>query len=168
MRLVCTLLSLFFATTGGYAQSGVDELKELIKEVDSDTTLSVTVLDAVEVYDVALDGGGAITIYHENGVIRKVVRSLGVSYGRIVLTMYPQDGAPGVAVETEENYVWDEGDSGWDYSELALMYRKVSFIPNDTRPYVEEWGERRLSTPLALNDYTRLLDLAGRYISGKE
>ena len=113
----------------GFSQSRtVDELDALVVKIDNNPNLDSIVLDANEVYNQTFDGGGNYILFSIRDSLVKVRSEIGTSYGRFTTVLYLQDQIPLKIIEKEENFIWKDEDSSWDYSQINTVFKAVIYV----------------------------------------
>lgn len=143
--IVALLIGPIFNLLG--QQSRIDSLEQVVKSIDNDVELRLTEFDMVEIRDRATDGGWMIEVYSDQNEIKKVKEEIGLSFGRITTIIYLDNEKPIKIIDREENFAWNKEESGWDYSELNLVFQEDIYVFDwnmaDTDSIVK--GKRNLS-----------------------
>ena len=115
------------ATVFGQSDS-INLISKIVDRIDNDTTLMVKEFDATKIYNIAFDGGGQIKLYFNKNGLQKIDQQIGVSFGRLITIVYFNNGKPIKITDREENFKWNEVQSGWDYTELNQIFQADIFI----------------------------------------
>ena len=137
-----------------------------VNSIEANRALTKTEFDWVELTGMTTDGGGILTIWRDKEQIYKIVEEIGLSYGRMKITIYLTRGIPIKIIETEENF--ELTDDGINYSELKEVFKKeVLFFDwelGDAK--VKETGKRVMSEGGCSHyeDYEPILERANQAI----
>ncbi len=139
--IIFTLIG--FETFG--QENKIDRIQYEVNLIESDSTLTESEFDWVELTGIANDGGGILKIWRNKNQICKIVEGLGLSYGRIKTTIYLENDIPIKIIETEENFGQKNGEL--NYTELKEVFKSAVYIfdwENDESK-IERIGKRVLS-----------------------
>ncbi|MEO9478798.1 MAG: hypothetical protein ABJO28_11430 [Maribacter dokdonensis] len=139
--IILTLIG--FVTFG--QENKIDRIQYEVNLIESDSTLTESEFDWVELTGIATDGGGILKIWRNKNQICKIVEGIGLSYGRIKTTIYLENDIPIKIIETEENFGQKNGEL--NYTELKEVFKSTVYIfdwENDESK-IERIGKRVLS-----------------------
>lgn len=139
--IILTLIG--FVTFG--QENKLDRIEYEVNLIQSDSTLTESEFDWVELTGIVTDGGGILKIWRNKSQICKIVEEIGLSYGRIKTTIYLENGTPIKIIETEENFGQKNGEL--NYTELNEVFKATVYIfdwENDESK-IERIGKRVLS-----------------------
>ena len=116
-----------------------------VNAIESDSSLTLTEFDWVELTGIITDGGGILKIWKNDKQIYKIVEEIGLSYGRIKTTIYLNNGLPIKIIETEENFRHQNGEL--NYKELNEVFRAYIYVFDwkKDESKIERIGKRVLS-----------------------
>ena len=143
-------------------------LKKINKEVNriqTDSTLTITVLNALDKSKETLDGGYVLKVWHQQHDIVKIVAEMGLSYGRVKTTLYLKNNVPMKIIEIEENF--SQTSNGLNYHNLNKVYETTHYILNwkQNKSITKTKGKRRFSVPKkSVHDYNTLVEKVQRAI----
>ena len=147
-------------------ENKLDQIENEVNSINSDSTLTKSEFDWVELTGIATDGGGILKVWRNENQICKIVEEIGLSYGRIRTTIYLQIGLPIKIIETEENFGHKNGEL--NYNELNEVFRANIHIfdwENDDGK-IERIGKRVLSEgSCSTFDYEPIIERAEKAIS---
>lgn len=126
-------------------ENNIDRIDNEVKSIDSDTTLVETEFDWAELTGITTDGGGILKVWKNENQICKIVEKIGLSYGRIMTTIYLNNGIPIKIIKTEENF--GHTNDGLNYEELNEVYREIIYVfdwENDNAK-IKRIGKRNMS-----------------------
>ncbi|GAA4277309.1 hypothetical protein [Aquimarina mytili] len=126
-KILTTILFLIGLLTFGQ-KNNPKQIDLEVNSIDSNSELTITEFDWVELTGMATDGGGILKIWKDNNNIRKVIQEIGLSYGRIRTTIYLTNGIPIKVIETEENF--EQTGDGLNYSKLNQVFKQELFVFN--------------------------------------
>ncbi len=132
-----------FATFG--QENKLDQINNVVNSIESDSTLTESEFDWVELTGIATDGGGILKLWRNKSQVFKIIEEIGLSYGRIRTTIFLESGLPIKIVETEENFEHKNGEL--NYNELNEVFKATIYIldwEND-KSKIERIGKRVLS-----------------------
>ncbi|NAS30424.1 hypothetical protein GTQ40_05540 [Flavobacteriaceae bacterium R38] len=110
-------------------ENNLDRIDKEVKSIELNSALEKTEFDWVELTGITTDGGGILKVWSNKKQIYKIVEEIGLSYGRIKITIYLNSGIPIKIIETEENF-------GRENDELNYRERNEVFRANI---YVFDW-----------------------------
>ena len=126
-------------------ENNIDRIDNEVNSIESDTTLVETEFDWAELTGITTDGGGILKVWKNEKQICKIVEEIGLSYGRIMTTIYLNNGIPIKIIETEENF--GHTNDGLNYEELNEVYREIIYVfdwKNDNAK-IKRIGKRNMS-----------------------
>ena len=140
----------------------IDEIDQKVHQIDSRNNMTVTVLDANEVYPQTFDGGGVIKIYIYKNESLKIVQELFTSFGKLTTIAYLNNGTAIKIIDKEENFLWSEDLASWDLSKLKPVFQADIYIFNwdmdDTKTVKK--GKRKMSEgSCSIMEYKSLIEL---------
>ncbi|MDO7174244.1 hypothetical protein [Mariniflexile sp. AS56] len=139
--IIFTLIG--FLTFG--QENNLDPIDNKVNSIESDSTLTETEFDWVELTGIASDGGGILKVWRNEKKICKIVEEIGLSYGRIRTIIYLKNGIPIKIIETEENF--EIKDNELNYKKLNEVYREIIYVfdwENDSAE-IKRIGKRKMS-----------------------
>ena len=150
-------------------ENETERIEKLVQSIESDSTLSESEFDWVELTGIATDGGGILNVWRKGNQIVKVYEEIGLSYGRISTTIYFQNGKPIKIIETEENFRLT--NQGVVYNELNEVFRAEIYVfdwEND-KSEIKRIGKRNMSEGNCSNfDYEPIFERAKKAIKNSE
>lgn len=89
----------------------IDEIRSECKLINSDSTFKIIELDNDYFIDEGriTDGGCSLTGYSKNGIIRKIVSWVGLSYGNEIIEFYYKNNKLIFVYEEFHSFVFDKG-----------------------------------------------------------
>lgn len=157
---------LLIACVSTFAQDvTLEEISTNIKQIEADTTLTLTEQNHLKQIKTNFDGGYLLKIWHKGRKISKIVEDIGLSYGSIQTTVYLTNNTPIKIIETED--VFEETPTGLNYKKLDTVYKSTRYIVNwkQGKAITKTKGKRRLSVPKkSVHDYNTLVEKAQRAI----
>ncbi|WP_405207155.1 hypothetical protein [Aquimarina sp. LLG6339-5] len=126
-KIFTSILFLIGLLTFGQ-KNNPEQIDLKVNSIDSNSELTITEFDWVELTGMTTDGGGILKVWRNNNNIHKVVQEIGLSYGRIRTTIYLTNGVPIKVIETEENF--ERTDDGLNYSKLNQVFKQEFFVFN--------------------------------------
>lgn len=152
-----------FVTFG--QENKLDQINNVVNSIESDSTLTESEFDWVELTEIATDGGGILKLWRNKNQVFKIIEEIGLSYGRIRTTIYLESGLPIKIVETEENFGHKNGEL--NYKELNEVFKATIYIfdwEND-KSKIERIGKRVLSEgSCSTFDYEPILERVKKII----
>jgi hypothetical protein len=147
-------------------EKNLDQIDNVVKFIESDTTLLETEVDWLELTGITTDGGGFLKVWQNEKQICKIVEEIGLSYGRIRTVIYLNNGIPIKIIETEENLGHDNGEL--NYKELNEVFRATIYVfeweNNDGK--IERSGKRVMSEgSCTFFDYEPIIERAEKATS---
>lgn len=140
-EIILTLIG--FVTFG--QENKLDRIDNAVNLIESDSTLTESEFDWVELTGIVTDGDGILTVWRNKNQICKIIEEIGLSYGRIRTTIYLESGLPIKIIETEENFGQKKGEL--NYTELNEVFKATIYVfdwENDESK-IERIGKRVLS-----------------------
>jgi len=173
-HLLLALLLTLILPPGSQGQTKTGKLsviRRTYRDINSDPSLKKrTIDDAEEFLGHATDGGGELDGYFKKDSIRKIVATIGLSYGSITDAYYFKDGHLIFVYETENDFPENNRSGELDYTKLELAFEGRYYF--DTGHLIDkiEKGKRRFQDRQAnatsfiteAADYVRLLREKGR------
>ena len=160
--IILTLIG--FVTFG--QEIKLDRIDYEVNLIESDSTLTESEFDWVELTGIVTDGGGILKVWRNKSQIFKIVEEIGLSYGRIKTTIYLESGLPIKIIETEENFGRKNGEIY--YNELNEVFKVTVYVfdwENDESK-IERIGTRILSEEnCSTFDYEPILERAKKATS---
>lgn len=163
LLLVGTISLLSFFALGQNKE--VVRIDNLVRQIETDTTVNVTYFDLGEISENYSDGGGSLTVFQKEGSIIKIINEVFLSYGKVSVIIYLKNGIPVKIIETEENFEFNNNEI--NYSVLNEVF-KVNI-------YVFDWekdscqiipnGKRVLSDDFcSVFEFDSILDLVNKVL----
>ncbi len=131
MRIVTKFLIFIFFTTFSFGQK-IDKIKtirKIVQSINVDTVYTIKKLENdyfVENKNEVADGGQELTGYYKDGQIKKIIYSVGLSYGRNVYEYYFFDGQLVFVFHKQDSYIQLKDSSGeitgFDYSKFETVF----------------------------------------------
>ncbi|WP_299008740.1 hypothetical protein [uncultured Tenacibaculum sp.] len=163
-KTITTLLLIVYVST--FAQDvTLEEISNNIKQIETDTTFTLTEQNQLKQIKTTLDGGYLLKIWHKGRKISKIVEDIGLSYGSIQTTVYLTNHTPIKIIESED--IFAETPTGLNYKKLNNAYKVTHDILNweHKKIITKEAGTRVFNTPKkAILDYNLLIDSAKKTI----
>ena len=165
MKIIVIIFTLIGLTTFGQELS-LEQIENEVRLIESDSTLTETEFDWVELTGIVTDGGGILKVWRNENQICKIVQEIGLSYGRIGTTIYLSNGVPIKIIETEQNF--ERKDNGLDYGKLNEVFRAVihAYDWENDDGKIERIGKRVMSEgSCAFFDYEPIVERAEKATS---
>jgi hypothetical protein len=145
-NLIIILTLIGFVAFG--QENKLDQIKDHVESIESDSTLTLTEFDWVELTGITTDGGGILKVWRNENQIYKIVEQIGLSYGRVSKTIYLKDGVPIKIIDKEENWFYIDDSLKIDYSKgLKEVFKATIYVfdweSDDAK--IEQVGERVMS-----------------------
>ena len=122
------LISLFYSTMSfGQQTEIIQSICKTVATINSDTIYSIKKLDNdyfVEVKDEAADGGQELTGFYKQGKIKKMIYSVGLSYGMTTYTFYFLNDQIIFVLEKQDKFALVKDSIG---SATGINYTKPEF-----------------------------------------
>lgn len=121
---ILAALGLFF-TTSLFSQTKADQVKEIqrkFKHINSDTGYQVRTLEGEQFLEQTTDGGGQLSGYFKQGQVRRIVESVGLSYGMLITEYYFWDGQLFFVYEKEADYPYVDSLQEIDHTTLIPAF----------------------------------------------
>jgi hypothetical protein len=168
-RMLLTILLILLNLTLALGQTNTTkQIDKKIDLIEADKTLIVRKFDINEIYEQTTDGGGEFIIYIQNDKIVKVEQYVGLSFGIISTIIYVNKNRPIAIIEREENFVWNENKSSFDYSKLKEVYHEKIYVSNYEAIWVNREGNRNMSDPsCSVDEYLDILTKAENLLKKK-
>lgn len=149
-------------------ENKLDQIKGHVESIESDSTLTLTEFDWVELTGITTDGGGILKVWQNENQIFKIVEQIGLSYGRISTTIYFYKGHPIKIIETEENWIYIDESLKIDYNKgLNEVFKATIYVfdwENDDSK-IKQTGERVMSEGTCSTfDYEPIIERAKKAI----
>ncbi len=142
-----------------------EDINLITDEIDSSLELTTKEFDAVEVCQTPFDGGGIITIKHNEQELKMVKEEIGLSFGRVTTCIYFDNGKPIKLIESEENFPMNHDESGFDYTVLNQVFKATFWIYNwnmDEMDVVREGKRISSDGTCSIYEYSPLIELGER------
>lgn len=129
-------------------KSNMESIKQInykVNLIESDLSLEKKEFDLVELTGINTDGGGVLKIWYKEKQVYKIAEEIGLSYGRIRVAIYLDNGIPIKVIEIEESFGHEKGEL--NYREFNEVFRGNVYVfdwENDESK-VEKTGKRVLS-----------------------
>ncbi|MFD2561433.1 hypothetical protein [Aquimarina rubra] len=107
-------------------ENNPEQIDSKVNVIESNTELSFSEFDWVELTGIVTDGGGVLKIWSNDDTIHKIIEEIGFSYGRLTTTIYLSNQTPIKIIETEENF--ERTNDGFKYSVLEEVFRKEYYV----------------------------------------
>lgn len=143
----------------------LEKINKEVNRIQTDSTLTITVLNALDKPKETLDGGYVLKVWHQQHDIVKIVEEKGLSYGRLKTILYLNANLPIKIIEVEDNF--SQTSTGLNYKKLDVVYKTVRHIVNwkQGRDITQTKGKRRFSVPKkSVHDYNTLVEKVQRTI----
>ena len=141
-------------------------IDKLVESIQSDSTITESEFDWVELTGIKTDGGGILKVWRKGNQIVRIYEEIGLSYGRISTKIYLDNGEPLKIIEIEENFRFT--NHGVKYDELNEVFRAEIYVfdwENDTSK-IKRIGERNMSEGnCSTFDYEPIIERAKKAIS---
>lgn len=124
-RTFAIILTLIGFVTFGQ-ENKLDRIDYEVNLIESDSTLTETEFDWVELTGIVTDGGGILKVWRNKYQICKIYEEIGLSYGRVSTTIYMDNGEPIKIIETEENF--RRTNNGMEYDELNEVFKAEIYV----------------------------------------
>jgi len=138
MRLLALIFCSIISLCAHAQELDTVAIKAIVQQIDNTAELDSTVHDWSQLTGVVTDGGAELISWRNNGEVVKVFQQVGLSFGRITTTIYLHDSEPIMAIETEENFGFDD-QGEIDYTSLKLVYQETNFYYKEDPPYSGEY-----------------------------
>ena len=138
MRLLALIFCLIISLFAHAQEQDTVAIKAIVQQIDNTAELDSTVHDWSQLTGVVTDGGAELISWRNNGEVVKVFQQIGLSFGRITTTIYLHDSEPIMAIETEENFGFDD-QGEIDYTSLKMVYQEINFYYKEDPPYSGEY-----------------------------
>ncbi|MCB0727771.1 MAG: hypothetical protein KDD00_09930 [Ignavibacteriae bacterium] len=99
-----------------------DRIREELEDIHLDTNLRSITLTNEEFLPDMTDGGGELTGFYNKNGIRKIYRSIGISYGVMITEFYYKKNKLIFIREKFNSYVFDEDTKSFDYTKINTTY----------------------------------------------
>ncbi|MEP0457197.1 hypothetical protein [Nonlabens sp.] len=147
-------------------ENKLDRIENEVNSINSDSTLTKSEFDWVELTGITTDGGGILKVWRNENQVCKIVEEIGLSYGRVRITIYLEGGLPIKIIETEENFGEKNGEL--NYNQLNEVFRANIHIfdweSDDGK--IERIGKRVLSEgSCSTFDYEPIIERAEKATS---
>ena len=103
-----------------------DMVDKKVYSIESDTALKLTEFDWAQLTGITTDSDGILKVWRNGTQICKIYEEVGLSYGRISTTIYPENEIPIKVLETEENFGHKNGET--DYNGLDEVFRVIIYV----------------------------------------
>jgi len=169
MTILLTILSLLFNQTQTYSQTDlIKQIDQKVNFIDSDQSLNVKKFDINKVYNQNTDGNGEFIIYLLNNKIVKVEQYVVISNGKISTIIYLNKNKSIAIIEKEENFVWNEKESSFDYSKLKEVFQEKIYLSELESISIITQGERNISDPsCSVSEYLHMVTIAKSLLEKK-
>ncbi|PHS63388.1 MAG: hypothetical protein COB12_09575 [Flavobacterium sp.] len=107
-------------------ENKLERIDDEVNSIKSDSTLTQTEFDWVELTGITTDGGGILKVWQNDNRICKIVEEIGLSYGRLRTTIYLDNELPIKIIETEENFGHKNGEL--NYKELNEVFKATIYV----------------------------------------
>jgi len=166
MRKTFAIILTFIGFLAFGQENNLDQIDKKVNSIESDSTLTLTEFDWVELTGITTDGGGILKVWRNDVQICKIVEEIGLSYGRIKTAIYLNNGLPIKIIETEENFELENGEL--NYKELNEVFKANIYVydwgNNDSK--IERIGKRVLSEGSCSNfEYEPIIERAKEAIT---
>ena len=138
MRFLTLIFCLIISLSAHAQELDTVAIKAIVQQIDNTAELDSTVHDWSQLTGVVTDGGAELISWRNNGEVVKVFQQVGLSFGRITTTIYLHDSEPIMAIETEENFGFDD-QGEIDYTSLKMVYQEINFYYKEDPPYSGEY-----------------------------
>lgn len=85
----------------------LEKINKEVNRIQTDSTLTITVLNALDKPKETLDGGYVLKVWHQQHDIVKIVEEKGLSYGRLKTILYLNANLPIKIIEVEDQLLPD-------------------------------------------------------------
>lgn len=134
----------------GQKDEKIKAIRKTIESINSDTSYTIKKLDNeyfVNEKNEATDGGQELTGYYKNGQIRKIIYTIGLSYGMTTYEYYFSNSELIFVFEKQDTYLQVKDSSGeftgFDYTKLELAFEGRYYFDKtkifETKNKGKEW-----------------------------
>ena len=169
-RLVVIILVCIAPAIGLTQTLSIVQIDSLVNNIESDSTLNVIGLDALDVFGSSYDGGGIVHLIYSENQLQAYKCDIGLSNGAVSFYLYFLNHVPIQFVEIEKRFRYVEEEARYDLTDLFDSFEEKVYVRNWEEANTEHFvsGTRTLSEARSgIFEYEPEVEFALRLFKGE-